>query len=73
NYLLYRFFRTRKSSLNSAIISYFSLNIYIFRLSTISKASLKSLFNKLPSYYIILLKDINTISSNRDTKTENSY
>ncbi|PMD62365.1 uncharacterized protein K444DRAFT_503930, partial [Hyaloscypha bicolor E] len=58
-YLLYRFPETRKSSLNSAITSYFGLNIYILKLSTISKASLKSLFNKLPSYYIILLEDIN--------------
>ncbi|KAH8751487.1 hypothetical protein BGZ57DRAFT_741547, partial [Hyaloscypha finlandica] len=58
-YLLYRPPRTRKSSLSSAITSYFSLNIYILSLSTINEANLKSLFNKLLSYYIILLEDIN--------------
>ncbi|KAG9228001.1 hypothetical protein BJ875DRAFT_341352, partial [Amylocarpus encephaloides] len=62
-YLLYRPSRTRKLSLSLSITSYFSLNIYILSLSTINKASLKSLFNKLLSYYIILLEDINTISS----------
>ncbi|PMD66310.1 P-loop containing nucleoside triphosphate hydrolase protein, partial [Hyaloscypha bicolor E] len=71
-YLLYGPPGTGKSSLSSAITSYFGLNIYILSLSTISEANLKSLFNKLPSHYIILLEDINTISSNRDTKTEDS-
>ncbi|KAH8777271.1 hypothetical protein BGZ57DRAFT_711418, partial [Hyaloscypha finlandica] len=59
-YLLYGPPRTRKSSLSSVIASYFSLNIYILSLSTINKANLKSLFNKLLSHYIILLEDINT-------------
>ncbi|PMD66211.1 uncharacterized protein K444DRAFT_517829, partial [Hyaloscypha bicolor E] len=63
-YLLYRFPRTRKSSLSLFITSYFSLDIYILKLSIINKAILESLFTKLLSYYIILLEDINTISSN---------
>ncbi|PMD52180.1 uncharacterized protein K444DRAFT_545216, partial [Hyaloscypha bicolor E] len=63
-YLLYKPPKTRKSSLNLAITSYFNLNIYILNLSTISKVILKYLFNSLSNYYIILLEDINTISSN---------
>ena len=55
---------TGKSSLSSSIINYFGLNIYILSLSTINEANLKSLFNKLPSRYIILLKDINAMSLN---------
>jgi hypothetical protein len=71
--LLYKPLKTRKSSLSLAITSHFSLNIYILSLFTISEASLKSLFNKLPSRYIILLKDINDISLNRDAKTKDFY
>jgi chaperone BCS1 len=63
---------TGKSSLSSSITSYFGLNIYTLSLSTISKASLKSLVAKLPSRYIILLEDINAVSSNRDAETEDS-
>ncbi|PMD64744.1 uncharacterized protein K444DRAFT_520226, partial [Hyaloscypha bicolor E] len=72
-YLLYGFPGTRKSNLSLAITSNFNLNIYILNLSIISKAILKHLFNSFPSYYIILLKNINIISSNRDTKTEGFY
>ena len=71
-YLLYRPPGTRKSSLSSSIASHFSLNIYILSLSTIKEANLKSLFDKLLSYYIILLEDIDTVSSNRDTKVKDS-
>lgn len=71
-YLLYGPPGTGKSSLSSAIASYFGLNIYILSLSTISEASLKSLFDKLPSRCIILLEDIDAVSSNRDAKTEDS-
>jgi hypothetical protein len=70
--LLYKPLKTRKSSLSLAITSHFSLNIYILNLFTINEANLKSLFNKLLSRYIILLKDINAISSNRDIKVEDS-
>jgi hypothetical protein len=55
-----------------SITSYFHLNIYILNLSAINEANLKSLFNKLPSCYVILLEDINAISSNRDAKVEDS-
>ncbi len=64
--------RTRKSSLSLSITSHFGLNIYILSLSTINEANLKSLFDKLLSRCIILLEDINAISSNRDTKVEDS-
>ena len=70
--MLYKPLKTGKSSLSLAIASYFSLNIYIFSLFTINKANLKSLFDKLLSYYIILLKDINAISFNRDAN-KNAY
>jgi len=65
-YLLYGPPGTGKSSLSSAIAGHFSLNIYILSLSTINEASLKSLFDKLPSRCIILLEDIDAVSSNRD-------
>ena len=64
--------RTGKSSLSSSIASYFGLNIYILSLSTINEANLKSLFDKLPSRCIILLEDIDAVSSNRDTEFEDS-
>ena len=51
----------------------FHLNIYILNLFTINKVYLKSLFNRLSNYYIILLENINTINSNRDIKIENSH
>ncbi len=60
----------RKSSLSLSITSYFSLDIYILSLSTINEASLKSLFTKLLSHYIILLEDIDVISSNRSRDTK---
>ncbi|KAF4628400.1 hypothetical protein G7Y89_g9752 [Cudoniella acicularis] len=42
---------------------YTDLNIYILSLSTINEASLKSLFDKLLSRYIILLEDIDASKS----------
>jgi mitochondrial chaperone BCS1 len=63
---------TGKSSLSSAIAGHFGLNIYILSLSAINEATLKSLFDKLPSRYIILLEDIDAVSSNRDAETEDS-
>jgi chaperone BCS1 len=59
---------TGKSSLSLSITGYFSLDIYILKLSTINEAILESLFAKLPSYCVILLEDINAVSSNRDAK-----
>ncbi|CAL3963695.1 unnamed protein product [Diplocarpon coronariae] len=53
---------TGKSSLSSSIAGHFGLNIYILSLSTINEANLKSLFDKLPSRYVILLEDINADS-----------
>jgi len=50
----------------------FGLDIYILSLSTISEASLKSLFAKLSSRCIILLEDIDAVSSNRNAETEDS-
>ena len=71
-YLLYGPPGTGKSSLSSAIAGHFGLNIYILSLSTINEANLKSLFDKLPSRCIILLEDIDAVSSNRDAETGNS-
>jgi mitochondrial chaperone BCS1 len=64
--------RNHRSNGGSSIAGHFGLNIYILSLSTINEASLKSLFDKLPSSCIILLEDINAVSSNRDAKTEDS-
>jgi chaperone BCS1 len=64
---------TGKSSLSLSIAGYFSLDIYILKLSAVNEAILESLFAKLPSYCIILLEDINTVSSNRDTETKDPY
>ncbi|KAI6709035.1 AAA family ATPase [Diplocarpon mali] len=63
---------TGKSSLSSSIAGHFGLNIYILSLSTINEANLKSLFDKLPSRCVILLEDIDAVSSNRDTEVEDS-
>ena len=71
-YLLYGPPGTGKSSLSSSIAGHFGLNIYILGLSTINEASLKSLFDKLPSRCIILLEDIDAVSSNRDAEVEDS-
>lgn len=71
-YLLYGPPGTGKSSLSSSIAGHFGLNIYILSLSTINEANLKSLFDKLPSRCIILLEDIDAVSSNRDTEVEDS-
>jgi len=68
--LLYNPLKTRKSSLSKFIAKRFNLNIYILNLFAINKASLTSLFAKLLSCYIILLKDINAISLNRDAETK---
>jgi hypothetical protein len=58
--------------LNKSIIKYFNLNIYILSLFIINKATLTSLFAKLLSRCVILLKDINAVSSNQDVKTKDS-
>jgi mitochondrial chaperone BCS1 len=60
--------------LSKSIAGHFGLDIYILSLSAINEASLKSLFAKLPSRCVILLKDIDAVSSNRsgDAETEDS-
>jgi mitochondrial chaperone BCS1 len=63
--LLYGPPRTRKSSLSLSIAGCFGLDIYILSLSAINEASLKSLFAKLLSRCVILLEDIDAVSSNR--------
>jgi len=68
--LLYSPLKTKKSSLSKSIAKHFSLDIYILNLFAINEANLTSLFAKLPSRYVILLKDVNAISSNRDAKIE---
>ncbi|KIM96235.1 hypothetical protein OIDMADRAFT_78270, partial [Oidiodendron maius Zn] len=73
DYLLYGPPGTGKSSLSSAIAGHCGLNIYILNLSTISEAILKRLFDSLPSRCILLLEDIDAVSSNRDAETEDSH
>ncbi|KAH8585785.1 putative mitochondrial chaperone bcs1 [Bisporella sp. PMI_857] len=69
-YLLYGPPGTGKSSFSCAIAGELNLDIYILSLSAINEANLKSLFNKLPSRCVILLEDIDAVSSNRDAETE---
>lgn len=71
--MLYKPFRTKKSSLSLFITSYFNLNIYIFSFSIINEVSLKSLFDKFLSHYIIFLEYIDTINLNQDIKVKNLY
>ena len=71
-YLLYGPPGTGKSSLSSSIAGHFDLDIYILSLSTISEASLNSLFAKLSSRCIVLLEDVDAVSSNRDAEVEDS-
>jgi len=53
-----------------SIAGRFGLDIYILSLSAISEATLKSLFAKLLSRCIILLEDIDAVSSNRSRDAE---
>ena len=55
------------TSLSLSIAGHFGLDIYILSLSAINEATLKNLFAKLPSRCVILLEDIDAVSSNRDT------
>jgi chaperone BCS1 len=64
-YLLYGPPGTGKSSLSLCLAGRFGLDIYILSLSAINEASLKSLFDKLLSRCVILLEDIDAVSSNR--------
>ena len=62
---------TGKSSLSLSIAGRFDLDIYILSLSAIiNKHTLKSLFAKLPSRCVILLEDIDAVSSKRSTDAE---
>jgi mitochondrial chaperone BCS1 len=73
-YLLYGPPGTGKSSLSLSIAGYFDLDIYVLSLSAISEDSLRSLFGQLPSRCVILLEDIDAVSSkrSRDAETEDS-
>jgi chaperone BCS1 len=71
-YLLYGPPGTGKSSLSKSLAGRFGLDIYILSLSTINEASLTSLFAKLPSRCVVLLEDVDAVSSNRDAETEDS-
>jgi chaperone BCS1 len=72
-YLLYGPPGTGKSSLSKSIAGRFALDIYILSLSTINEANLTSLFAKLPSRCVVLLEDVDAVSSNRDAETEDSH
>jgi chaperone BCS1 len=60
--------------LSLSIAGHFGLDIYILNLSDINKAILESLFAKLPSHCVILLEDIDAVSSKRsgDAETKDS-
>jgi chaperone BCS1 len=73
-YLLYGPPGTGKSSLSLSIAGHFGLDIYILSLSAITEDRLRDLFAKLPSRCVILLEDIDAVSSkrSRDVETEDS-
>jgi chaperone BCS1 len=58
--------------LSKSIAGHFGLDIYILSLSAINEANLTSLFAKLLSRCVILLEDVDAVSSNRDAETEDS-
>jgi chaperone BCS1 len=61
--------------LSLSVAGYFGLDIYILSLSSINNEdTLRSLFAKLPSRCVILLEDIDAVSSkrSRDAETEGS-
>ena len=60
--------------MSKSIASRFGLDIYILSLSAINEASLKSLLANLPRRCVILLEDIDAVSSNRswDAEAEDS-
>jgi chaperone BCS1 len=68
-YLLHRPPGTRKSSLSVSVAGHFDLDIYILSLASISDVSLKTLFDRLPQHYIVLLEDINAASPTRFQRT----
>jgi chaperone BCS1 len=69
-YLLYGPPGTGKSSLSCALAGVFGLDIYVLTLSSINQDTLRSLFDKLPSRCVILLEDIDAVSSNRSRDAE---
>jgi mitochondrial chaperone BCS1 len=58
--------------LSKSLAGYFRLDIYILSLSIINEANLTSLLAKLPSRCVILLEDVDAVSSNRDAETDDS-
>jgi len=58
--------------LSKSIAGHFGLDIYILKLSAINEANLTSLFTKLPGHCVVLLEDVDAVSSNRDVGTEDS-
>ncbi|RDL41311.1 uncharacterized protein BP5553_01290 [Venustampulla echinocandica] len=73
-YLLYRPPGTGKSSLSLSIAGYFGLDIYILSLSAINEDCFRELFAKLLSRCVILVEDIDAVSSKRsgDAETNDS-
>ncbi|KAH8650403.1 P-loop containing nucleoside triphosphate hydrolase protein, partial [Tricladium varicosporioides] len=65
-YLLYGPPGTGKSSLSLSLAGDFGLDIYTLDISAISNdGSLRNFFTKLPSHCVILLEDIDAVSSKR--------
>ena len=69
-YLLYGPPGTGKSSLSKSIAGHFGLDIYILSLSATNEATLKSLFAKLPDDCVVLLEDVDAVSSSRSRDVE---
>jgi chaperone BCS1 len=71
-YLLYGPPGTGKSSLSLSIAGHFDLDIYIVSVSAVNEGNLKSLFASLPSRCVVLLEDIDAVSSERSRDAEKS-
>ncbi|KAK0628277.1 BCS1 N terminal-domain-containing protein [Bombardia bombarda] len=69
-YLLYGPPGTGKSSLSLSIAGCFRLDIYVLSLSDLREDSLNSLFAELPQHCVILLEDIDAVSSTRSRDAE---
>ncbi|KAF4774531.1 mitochondrial chaperone bcs1 [Colletotrichum scovillei] len=70
-YLLYGRPGTGKSSFSMSIAGYFGLDIYIVNLADINNIQLSALFTDLPQRCVVLLEDVDAVSTTRARDTDN--
>ncbi|PVH98633.1 mitochondrial chaperone BCS1 [Periconia macrospinosa] len=64
-YLFYGPPGTGKSSFSFSLAGQFDLDLYILNIPTLDNHSLKTLFEELPQHCVVLLEDIDAVSSKR--------